>query len=82
MNASQNTAIQPVKTHSLIDFSDRWQLDGDYIRCLHCRQSQQAQWMHHDFLHADRCLCSGRERKPWRTLSKLIAAERVTAKKH
>lgn len=70
-------AIQP---HPLIDFADRWGLDGDYVRCRACRRPQQTSWLRFDFPHASGCRNEGAERNPWLTLSSLIVAQLAKAK--
>lgn len=75
---------QPITTdlqvNALIDFADRWEMDGDYIRCKHCQRPQQISWMHHDFPHLAWCHNIGKDMNPWKTLAGLITAEGAKAK--
>ena len=66
--------------HPLIDFADRWELDGDYIRCRACNRPQQTSWMRHDFPHASGCRNENAERNPWMILASLIIAQFGEAK--
>lgn len=68
------------RQHPLIDFADRWELDGDYIRCRACNRPQQVSWALHDFPHASGCRAEGGEPTPWVTLNSLIIAQLVKAK--
>lgn len=59
--------------NELCEFSDRWILDGDYIRCRKCKQPQITSYMDSPFPHAYGCKQSlGAERKPWRSYLELI----------
>lgn len=74
------TEITDPWVHPLIDFADRWEVDGDYIRCRSCRRPQQTAWLHHDFNHLAGCRNTDSERNPWKTLGGLITAQIVKAK--
>lgn len=69
-----------VDRHPLIDFADRWELDGDYIRCRNCLRPQQASWMRHGFPHAEGCRNENAERNPWMVLGTLISEQIAKAK--
>lgn len=77
MSDKSQTTIQ---VHPLIDFADRWEVDGDYIRCRACNRPQQVSYMHHDFPHASHCTKGDAERNPWKTLGSLITAQMAKAK--
>jgi hypothetical protein len=64
----------------LNDFANRWELDGDYIRCRACNRPQQVSWMLHAFPHAAECPNAAAEINPWLTLSSLINAQISRAK--
>lgn len=68
-----------VQVHPLIDFADRWSVDGDYIRCRVCKRPQQISWMHRDFPHSGTCRNAEAERNPWKTLGGLITAQSMKA---
>jgi hypothetical protein len=75
---AQRTAV---RVHPLNDFADRWELDGDYIRCRCCNRPQQVSYALHDFPHASRCKnAESAERDPWKTLNSLITAQIANAK--
>ena len=76
MTDSQTAAV----VHPLIDFADRWELDGDCIRCRQCGRAQQTSWMHHDFAHAHYCVSAKAERNPWKSLYGLINTQMMKAK--
>ena len=61
---------------SLCGFSDQWILDGDYIRCRHCKRPQIVSLAHNDFNHRAGC-CGEKthDRNPWKTLASLITSE-------
>lgn len=60
--------------NDLCDFSDRWELDGDYMRCRKCRRPQIASAEGHPYIHGERCKAStGVDQYPWRMLRDLIA---------
>lgn len=65
--------------HPLNDFADRWELDGDLIRCRRCNRAQQTSWMNHDFSHAAECRTAEAERTPWLTLIGLIQLAKENA---
>lgn len=71
---------QMTDRHPLNDFADRWELDGDYIRCRTCTRPQIVSLMHHDFHHAAGCRLASSEQKPWKTLIALLWAEGIEAK--
>ena len=58
----------------LNEFADRWELDGDYIRCRACHRPQIIGMAHHDFRHAAGCRGAEWERNPWKSLSGLLTA--------
>lgn len=60
---------------ALCEFSDRWELDGDYLRCRCCGRPQIASLALHDFKHAAGCLGASHEKNPWKTLASLINAQ-------
>lgn len=70
----------PVRVHPLNDFADRWEVDGDCIRCRSCNRPQQVSWMHHDFSHVSGCRNADAERNPWKTLGGLIIAQGARVK--
>jgi hypothetical protein len=74
------TKIVVSDAHSLNLFADKWELDGDCIRCRACNRLQQVSWIHHDFPHAAGCRNSDAARNPWKTLAGLITAESMKAK--
>lgn len=76
-NKTETTDLQ---VNPLIDFADRWQLDGDYIRCKHCQRPQQISWLHHEFPHRAWCHNIGKDMNPWKTLAGLITAETAKAR--
>lgn len=60
---------------ALCSFSDRWQHDGDYLRCKACKRPQLTSYMDHPFPHVDRCKSEvqGYEKHPWRAYLAIIA---------
>jgi hypothetical protein len=76
---SKSFETTPTVRHPLNDFADRWEVDGDCIRCRGCNRPQQASWMHHDFPHVAGCRYSDAERNPWKTLASLITAQSAKA---
>ncbi len=60
---------------ALCEFSERWELDGDYLRCRCCGRPQIASMALHGFKHAAGCLGSDAERNPWKTLASLVNAQ-------
>jgi hypothetical protein len=66
--------------HPLILFADRWDLDGDIIRCRCCQRVQQVSWALHDFPHASRCRSEAPNLNPWKSLAGLITAQIAHAK--
>ena len=49
-------------------FSDRWMIDGDYIRCRKCKRPQLTSYMDWAFPHSEGCKAIGAvEVHPWRT---------------
>lgn len=57
----------------LCDFSMRWKLDGDYLRCRTCDRPQIASCADRDFPHANICVASPNvETNPWRTLLAIL----------
>lgn len=66
---------------ALINFSGRWILDGDYIRCRRCNRPQIASYALWDFPHSATCASAGSsERNPWKSLAGLITSEISRAK--
>ncbi|QHJ00072.1 hypothetical protein GT347_20070 [Xylophilus rhododendri] len=52
----------------LCDFSNRWTLDGDYLRCRFCNRAQITNYMDSPFPHAGSCKPTRvLEPQPWRT---------------
>ena len=84
---SQTTRFRPdieeaklIYVHPLMAFADRWELDGDCLRCRHCNRPQQVGWALHDFHHASGCKNENGERNPWKSLAGLITAQVARAK--
>jgi hypothetical protein len=69
-----------VSAHPLNAFADHWIVDGDLIRCRHCRGSQQVSWALHDFPHRAECRRKAPELNPWKSLAGLITAQIANAK--
>lgn len=70
-----------IQRHPLNDFADRWELNGDCIRCRKCKRQQQVSWALHDFPHASGCKCSDvAEHNPWKSLASMITAQISKAK--
>lgn len=76
MTADSRTAERP----ALITFGERWELDGDYLRCRSCRRPQIVSFSLHDFPHAAGCRGAAHECNPWKTLAGLITAQIARAK--
>jgi hypothetical protein len=65
---------------ALCSFSNRWRLDGDYIRCRICRRPQITNYRHSAFPHAEGCRAAARvEPHPWLTLLELLRPLYATA---
>lgn len=77
MSDESKTTIQ---RHPLNDFADRWELNGDCMRCRKCKRQQQTSWALHDFPHAAGCWNEAGERNPWKSLASLIIAQVSKAK--
>lgn len=59
---------------ALCDFSMRWTLDGDYLRCRKCKRPIIASRADMPFSHASGCkAASTSEPHPWRVLARLLA---------
>ena len=57
----------------LCSFGNRWQIDGDYMRCRKCKRPQITNYMDAPFPHADGCKPSTpSEPHPWRTFLGLM----------
>lgn len=57
----------------LCEFSMRWSLDGDYIRCRKCNRPQITNYMDVEFPHASSCKPTiAPEPHPWRTYLALM----------
>lgn len=74
-----STEHQQTTRPALITFGNRWELDGDYIRCRGCRRPQIVSMVLHDFHHAAGCSGAEHEQNPWKTLASLINAHVVKA---
>lgn len=58
----------------LCDFSNRWKLDSDYLRCRRCNRPQITNYMDSPFPHASGCRPARvLEPHPWRTFLALTA---------
>ena len=75
--SQNNTAV---RAQALIDWSDHWELDGDYVRCQTCNSAQEVSYMHYDFHHASWCSEPTLDRNPWKSLIGLINAQMLRAK--
>ena len=65
-----------VMNGALCDFSTRWKMDGDYIRCRTCKRPQLTSYGDNDFPHASDCRDRNSptmERRPWQTYVALLA---------
>jgi hypothetical protein len=69
-----------IESHPLVTFADRWQIDGDWIRCRRCKRPQQVSRALHDFSHMAGCSNEGAEAQPWKSLAGLIQAQIAHAK--
>lgn len=50
----------------LCDFSTRWKIDGDYMRCRTCKRNQLASDVTGEFLHSSACSAAETsEAQPW-----------------
>jgi len=59
---------------ALCDFAMRWEIDGDYMRCLKCKRPQITNYASHDFPHAHGCKAAGNvEARPWETFAQLLS---------
>ena len=58
---------------TLYSFVDRWELDGEFLRCRRCKRQQLLSYALQDFRHAYGCKGAAWERNPWLRLSSLIA---------
>lgn len=58
---------------ALCAFAMRWEIDGDYLRCLKCKRPQITNYASHDFPHAHGCKAAGKvEARPWETFARLL----------
>ena len=70
-----------IQRHPLNDFADRWELNGDCIRCRKCKRQQHTSWALHDFQHVSGCKNRDTaERNPWKSLASVITAQIAKAK--
>ncbi len=71
--------------HTLLAFSNRWRLDGDYIRCVHCMRPCLASCAALPFEHREGCPnASAGDQHPWYELAVLLTKlpEHLPPKKH
>lgn len=58
---------------ALIDFSSRWKMDGDYLRCAKCKRPIIASRYNLAFSHADGCANTATsEPHPWRAVVDIL----------
>jgi hypothetical protein len=74
-----DSRTQTAPREPLNDFANRWELDGDYIRCRACNRPQIVSCALWDFRHAAGCRNESAERNPWLSLSGLITAHLARA---
>lgn len=65
---------------ALLVFARNWVLDGDLLRCRHCKRGCMSQYAHEEFGHASDCKAKKADRTdqhPWRTLKGIFQSVAV-----
>jgi len=63
----------------LLEFADRFHLDGDLLRCTSCNRGIVASRQDEDFVHAPSCNLRMVKGRPWSTLQAILAGPLVDA---
>lgn len=66
---------EPAPRHPLKIFADKWELDGDLIRCRVCIRGQHSSLALQPFHHRAGCINEHEAPDPWKVLASLITAQ-------
>ena len=61
----------------LLEFADRFRLDGDLLRCVECNRGIVASRMEEDFVHAAGCKLRTIGGRPWTLLQAILCGPLV-----